>query len=355
MLFNYRYVAHDIEKLQDYLDHLVKEVWCKAQGDFSVNLLHKDLKDIVIAVENDDSVKMKLLKPIRDIFNLFKDLPPDYKAELGSSYDANNNIEGLCSNAPGNHPITYDEIALIDEELAKQLKDFYKDLWSRVINLEAVKGKTGNIDDHYVAFVKVNNEDKCPYCGFGGIKGQYHTKREAYDHYFPKGTYPFSSVNFKNLALMCHECNSSYKLAKDPTQNLNPINRKNGGGRRKAFYSYAANPSGISFSVQLHTKDVERLHPKEIKLTITAPGRDEEVESWKDVFGIEERYKAMFCGKNDGKYWLTQATEECKSRNITSQEIIQMIQRIAAHSPWAQCNFLKSPFLLACQTAGLIR
>jgi hypothetical protein len=38
MLFNYRYVNHSIERLQVYLDHLVKEVWCKANGPFSLNL-----------------------------------------------------------------------------------------------------------------------------------------------------------------------------------------------------------------------------------------------------------------------------------------------------------------------------
>jgi hypothetical protein len=39
MLFNYRYVNHSIERFQEYLDHLVKEVWCKATGEFSLDLL----------------------------------------------------------------------------------------------------------------------------------------------------------------------------------------------------------------------------------------------------------------------------------------------------------------------------
>lgn len=32
MLFNYRYVTHDIEKFQTWLDHLVKTVWCRNGG-----------------------------------------------------------------------------------------------------------------------------------------------------------------------------------------------------------------------------------------------------------------------------------------------------------------------------------
>ena len=59
------------------------------------------------------------------------------------------------------------------------------------------------------------------------MKGTHHSKREAYDHYLPKVLYPFNSINFRNLAPACHECNSTYKLGKDPAHNP--------AGRRKAF------------------------------------------------------------------------------------------------------------------------
>jgi hypothetical protein len=52
--------------------------------------------------------------------------------------------------------------------------------------------------------------------------------------------------------------------------------------------------------VTLKTKDITKLLPNEIGLQITAPGRVEEVETWKEVFGIEERYKDKLCGKNGG-------------------------------------------------------
>ena len=223
-----------------------------------------------------------------------------------------------------------------------------------MIHLKAVTSRTADIDNHYDAFVTKNDEGKCPYCGYGDIKGQHHSKREAYDHFLPKGTYPFNSVNFKNLAPMCHECNSSYKLQLDPTKHIDPITRKNTGVRRKAFYSYAAAAPAISIDLILSSVDIAKLTPSDISLAITAPGRDEEVESWKDVFGIEERYKAKCCAKNDGKYWLIQALDECTNAGKTPQEIIQTIERNAESNPWAEANFLKKPFLLACQNAGLI-
>jgi hypothetical protein len=153
---------------------------------------------------------------------------------------------------------------------------------------------------------------------------------------------------------MCHECNSSYKLAKNPLQHIDPLRKANAGARRKTFYSYAVVSPGISIDVTLATVDIDNLRKEDIALNVTAPGRDEELEAWKEVFGIEERYKAKCCGKNDGKYWLMQAVDECANAGNTSQEILQKIQRNADVSPWAEANFLKKPFLMACNQAGLI-
>ncbi len=69
---------------------------------------------------------------------------------------------------------------------------------------------------------------------------------------------------------MCHECNSTYKLAKDPTRHLDPITRKTGSSRRKAFYSYATAPSGITIEVTLKTRDITGMQPNEIDLELTA-------------------------------------------------------------------------------------
>jgi hypothetical protein len=195
---------------------------------------------------------------------------------------------------------------------------------------------------------------KCPYCGFGDIKGVHHSKREAYDHFLPKGTYPFNSVNFHNLAPMCHDCNSSYKLKLDPIKHIDPVTRKNNGGRRRAFYSYGNVNPGINISVAIKTKDVTNLAPDQIDLQLTAQGRAEEVEAWKDVFGIEERYRAKCCGENDGKGWLSRVRDECQNYNLTPQQMLIAEIRSAENRPWADSNFLKKPFLEACNKIGII-
>ena len=102
MLFNYHYVSHSIEKFQEYLDHLLKEVWCKPTGDFSIELLHPELKAIVEDISNDNKVqKDHLFGPIQRIYNLFKtQLNAAQRLQVAIWYDNNNDIEALCANDP---------------------------------------------------------------------------------------------------------------------------------------------------------------------------------------------------------------------------------------------------------------
>lgn len=202
MLFNYRYVNHSIEGLQVYLDHLVKKVWCKADGPFSLDLLHPELKLIVEDISNDDSITKDYLDgPIRRIYELFRaQLTPVQRAQVSAWYDHNNDIEALCAGDLSKPPATYADIRDISSDLEAELKKFCRSLFTDVIHLKAVTSRIGEIDAHYKAFVTENKEGKCPYCGCGDIKGVHHSRRDAYDHFLPKGTYPFNSVNFRNLA-----------------------------------------------------------------------------------------------------------------------------------------------------------
>lgn len=358
MLFNYRYVQHDIEKFQTWLEHLVKNVWCRNSGAYSLDLLHADMKAVVEEIANDDRIKTDYLDgPIKSIDALFQtQLTPAQRAQVGIWYDHNNDIEALCGNDAHKAPGTYADIRAINAELERELKTFCKSLFTDVIHLKAVTDRTAEIDAHYDAFVTENDEGKCPYCGYGDIKSKDRSTREAYDHFLPQGTYPFNTVNFKNLAPMCNECNSSYKLQKDPVRHIDPLHKAKSSTRRKAFYSYAGAAPGISIDVVLTTTDLTQIGVSDVTLKISAPGREEEVESWKDVFGIEERYKDKCCGKNDGKAWLQHVVEEGANvqPRLTTSDLIAQVVRAADRSPYDSANFLKKSFLLACQKAGLV-
>ena len=362
MLFSYRYVPHKIETFQSWLDHLVKEVWCKATGDFKLDQLHDDLRAVVEAIYNTEEDKPRgkisdwLYGPITAIYAIFKDdLSDPQRQQFAAWYDNNNDIEALCSCDPAKVPGTYADVKKISEKLEAELKAFCQSLFTDVIDLGAVTSRIGEMNAHYNDFVKANKAGKCPYCGYNDIKGEHHSRREAYDHFLPKGVYPFNSVNFRNLAPMCHECNSSYKLKLDPVRHIDPISRKNTGIRRKAFYTYSAKNPAISVNVTLKTDDVANLTPDDIDLQFDSPGCSEEVESWSDVFGIEERYKAKCCAENDGKAWLQHVIEESANYGRSVDEMLAEIERAAARAPCDSANFLKRPFLVACKNAGVLR
>jgi len=95
--------------------------------------------------------------------------------------------------------------------------------------------------------------------------------------------------------------------------------------------------------VTLNTRDVTNLQKDEIDLQLTAPGREEEVEAWKETFGIEERYRAKLCGKNYGKEWLQNIVEEAANGGLTSDQLLAQVFRAAARSPYSGANFLKKP------------
>ncbi len=358
MLFPYKYIPHSIEKLQRYIDFLFLEVWCNAEGDYDIEKLNgcPDLKEIVLAISRDDRITIDhLYGPIKDIFSTFKTLNRKKRKRLRKWYAANNSIEKLCSNERGYRGKHYKELDAFHAELSKKLSTFFKNLWERVLDLKAIRSKIGNIRDHYTAFMTENDEETCPFCGLQDLKGVFLSKRDAYDHYLPKHVYAFNSINFKNLAPMCHACNSSYKLQRDPLYTVSsktPLRLKEQ-RRRKAFYPYSNEATDISVSIRLTAQDIRQITPDDIELTLSSPDHQEELETWMDIFGIEERFKEKCCKKSVGKYWYLQVADEFANAQIDGLNVLQKIYRDAQKSPYAERNFLKKAFLEACERAGI--
>lgn len=336
--------------MQEYVDYIFFEIWCKAPSltyDISLFDKNQDLKDIIMAFHYSHSaLGDSFVKRIEEIFEIFKNLSMKYIEQLKSWYYANNNIEKLCEKDLSIVPVTYKELEVFNEKLAEKMKLFYKNLYNHnFLSLSALKAKIGEIDNHYDCFMKENKKGKCPYCGLNDMKGVHHSKREAYDHYLPKDIYPFNSINFKNLAPACHDCNSPYKSVKDPLRDKN-------GNRRKAFYSYAPQDAEISIEMEIYRDNLEELVPEDIDLRFSSGKHMEEIETWKDIFGIEERYKAKCIG-DTAKYWEAQMLDEMIEYGITQQEALNKLKKQANRYPFQDSNFLKIAFLEACERKNL--
>ncbi|WP_147820180.1 HNH endonuclease [Salidesulfovibrio onnuriiensis] len=356
MLFPYTYVSHQMDKMQEFINFIFFEVWCEApnSGAFSLELFdaNAELKEVMVAFHYSDSYGAEFFSGhVERIYGLFAALDPAQINQLTLWYRANNNIERVCANDPAVDIARYADIDAILPDLSAQLASFFKELYSqRFRNVAALRQKIGDIDDHYKAFMGVNRVGKCPFCGIADIKGIYHSTREAYDHYLPKALYPFNSINFHNLVPACHNCNSSYKTSKDPA--YTPKDPAGEIHRRKVFYPYANPGHCIELTVDLENSDIDHITPEEIRLTFGPLAIHEEIETWKDVYGIEDRYKAKFCD-GDAKAWIEQI-RILRDHGLPPQSSLSVVQEETEIDPFANANFLKNAFLKGCERAGVI-
>lgn len=358
MLFPYTYVPHQMEKMHAFIDFIFHEVWCKAPigGDYSLDLFvaNPELHEVMTAFHYDDSNGAEFFSGhVERIYGFFSVLSDAQISQFQKWYQGNNDLEKVCANDPATQLARYSDIAANHKDLTTQLGTFFKGLYSQsLLNLVALRGKIGDIDDHYQTFAQTNKAGKCPFCGVNDLLGEYHNKREAYDHYLPKALYPFNSINFRNLVPACHHCNSSYKTSKDPA--YEPKDPARAVQRRAVFYPYKPAAQSIELQVTLQRSDIARLTPADITLHFGPAAVAEEIETWKDVYGIEERYKAKLCTDSDGKAWLTQVLDEWKELGRDPLDFLQTLTFNTKKRPFTDCNFLKKPFLDACHQIGVL-
>lgn len=356
MLFPYKYVTHQIQKMQSFVDYIFNDVWCNAPalGNYSLNAFNgnPELKEVMTSLSYDDTaVAYYFVSHIQSIYNEFAGLTTTQIAQFKSWYIANNDIENVCANSPTTLVARYDDLKAAFPKLAELIGSFFKQLYNH-LGVAAFSEKIGKIDEHYDAFMNINSAGKCPFCGISDILGVYHSKREAYDHYLPKALYPFNSVNFKNLVPACHHCNSSYKNSQDPAHIKDPTTKDN--IRRKIFYPFDVSPYRLDINVTLNSADIQNLTPGDIQINVGPTDLQNEIETWLDVYGLEERYKAKLCGENDGKYWYMQIMDEYQNDvDQTPKKILDKIRRQSDKYPYADNNFLKKAFLNACNDRGL--
>jgi len=357
MLFPYTYVPHQMERIQEFLDFIFLEIWSQAPntGDFSLNLFNgnDELKNLMERFYWSDTQGGDFFYGhVERIYNLFSQLSAQQIDDIQACYRANNTIDQVCCNQPALEITRYSDIAANFPDLLEQISSFYKGLYSKkILTNGAFKEYVGDIEQHYESFMTQNNVGKCPFCGVTDVLGIYHTKREAYDHYLPKALYPFNSLNFKNLVPTCHYCNSSYKTTRDPAYTpKDPAGEIN---RRRAFYPYSANAHNININIELTATHVDNISAVDIQISFGPDAISEEIETWKDVYGIEERYKAKCCSNTDGKAWINRVIEERKNYKLSVEDMLQAEIDTAINQPFSDSNFLKKAFLSGCSEAGV--
>lgn len=363
MLFPYIYVPHQMEKMQEFIDFIFFEVWCQAPnaGQFSLHLFdaNPELREVMEAFYYSDAKGADFFYGhVEGIYGQFAELSPADILQFRNWYHGNNDLEKVCCNDAGAQLVRYADMTTTYPDLSKHLATFFKGLYSpSLLGLAALRIKIGDIDEHYQSFVSTNKAGKCPFCGINDLLGEYHSKREAYDHYLPKAIYPFNSINFRNLVPACHHCNSSYKGSKDIT--LTPKDPCGQQARRKLFYPFSTESYRINLQVTLRHADYENLRPENIDLSFGPVELSEQIATWEDVYGIEERYRAKLCSA-DAKDWLVQVLDEWRWYKESSgtdgrkpEAYLLAVARHTDNSPYSNENFLKHGFLQACKNVGI--
>nr|MBF0223517.1 hypothetical protein [Desulfobulbaceae bacterium] len=354
MLFPYIYVPHTMDRMQRFINFIFYQVWCRAHkaGAFRLELfdVNPELKEVMKTFYYSDTKGADFFYGhVERIYAMFARLSRADIKQFKRWHQGNNNIQKVCDNDSATHLVRYADIPPQHKALCEQLSVFFRGLYDN-IDIAALKKKIGNIDDHYKAFMKKNTVGKCPFCGISDMLGANQTPREAYDHYLPKKLYPFNSINFRNLVPACHHCNSSYKTIKDPA--YTPKDPARATHRRKVFYPYANPGYNIEVTIEFSKPDIDLLELDDIQLAFGPPMLDEEIETWKDVYGIEERYKNKCCS-GDAKDWLEQIRIFRDAYGIDPLASLNTVQQQAEKAPYANSNFLKRAFLEGCQKTGL--
>ncbi|MBV5316052.1 MAG: hypothetical protein JZU47_22325 [Prolixibacteraceae bacterium] len=370
MIFTYRYIKHDIEKLQEFLDFLFYDVWLFAEGTFNFSKLDKndELKKICEKLELEDTDWGNFFNGrIAWIYDEFAKIDDDnFKLELIDYYHNNNNIEALCSDKTL-EPIGYSKLEAKYSDLEKAINSLYSKLYGSdsPFNLDAFGQLSKKLlQSHYKAFIDKNNDGICPFCGVNSIDGNIVSTKDAYDHYLPKSIYPFSSINFKNLSPMCYKCNSGNKSTNDPIEHIK--------GRKLAFYPYADNHPEIEFSFQLLSNNIKSLTPSDYTLSINAPSNIEELETWKRIFKTDRKYRAngsveyygrydeLICNKHKAKEWYEDIYDYYENAKSISEiedaeKYYKKVIKATTRNPKSVENTIKRKFLEECKNKGLFK
>ena len=98
---------------------------------------------------------------------------------------------------------------------------------------------------------------------------------------------------------------------------------------------------------------MEKLEATDVTLSIGPGLIQQELDTWDDLYGISERYKAECCSKNSGKAWLSEVFERSNKLKLPTKQYAENIELGTDFGLFVDKRFLRRSFLVACNRAGL--
>jgi len=279
MLLPYKYIETPHHFLNDNLIAFFNRIEFET-SDYSHTFFEADFYNNIVCHHR------KILEaPLKGIYEVIKEWQQYKRSDFCKRIRESNDIELICKRKL--NPLKIDDI---DKEITDvvDIKKLFSDLYKQVLYGNHCSILYGSMQEHFKLFKSDENEIfKCPICGLIPQNSK-EEKKEDYDHLLPYTIYPFSSVNFKNLAPICVDCNSDYKEDKNVLDNAG----------KKIFFYYDSSHSGININAKLDSEKDYRFSFS----YLTADNREEEIESWDSIFGITDRYVKRAKGKAHNWY-----------------------------------------------------
>jgi len=262
-----------------YFNHAIGQLHAEVRG-FLWNLRRSDLRPSKVFPERfrirkwcgprlteiAEAHNSQLPGLLSDFYHAYKDLAREERRKLYSIFRVMNKVEILCSGELPHYDITSIPAGIRAESKALFLYLF----------------KSLEKQSHYQLFFRklAPNRRYCPFCGLGNLFVPA-DQTQDYDHCIFKADYPFAAINPRNLAPMCERCNRTYKEEK-------PLLLNAARTRRKAFYPYKDHGMDIGISLAGSQRPAGLGDQGNWILKFTP--RNEEVETWEDVFELPNRY-----------------------------------------------------------------
>lgn len=336
MLYPYKYPKAKIQQLQSFVNYIMLEVVLRAKKipdpTFSVGLVIPKYEGII----RDVNTKY-IFNPISNMYLDSKKLDRFHLKILRKAVLENNRIEDLCDGS--SFPVRYDYLNSVfkrdfEKDMLKSIKTFCTNLYEKCLYLAPIYNLFGKIKGYHDLLVQ--NDDRCHFCGNTSLVTMYEPVRNAFDHYLAKQTYPFVSVNFKNLVPACYTCNSLYKKSKD-------ILLK-GEKRVKAFYPYTNQSYSIQVTIKFKKGKVysQNLKPSDFDLECICMGYQEQVDAWMRIYGIKKQYKAKCCSSTY-KAYLTSIYDDVIIKGMSIDDSLRHYENNIDND----MNFLKVAFFKA--------
>ncbi|WP_123863304.1 hypothetical protein [Chryseobacterium rhizosphaerae] len=270
----YKHFLYFIRKIRN----VKKNVAFKPQLYFHSSFLSSDGK-----IAPKGKVNVEIQTKFKAFFNDFKKLDQSLKEEFYTLVLMSKDLYLFFEKSD-----RY-EVSFLRNENIKRIigtdsfKQLMESLWKYLSSNNAWE-----IDKHYEEFHKRLPQSKmCPFCGLEYLKIPV-LRRADYDHLALKSKYPLSSIDLKNIAPSCDDCNETFKKEKDV------FYHDNSDVRRLFSYPFIFNDSFQANNIKIDLSgsiipDTD-MNNSEGEWKINILPNDSYTQTWNDVYSIKKRY-----------------------------------------------------------------